>query len=481
MKNKLFGIFGKVFFYTLLILVLVISVMLVFFADQIRSVVGSTQREQITGVFQTLIHQTNGKSEDEIARIARDFHAKNSSFEFSVMSPDGKVLYKTDQFVMPSNDGQITNLPNLIVKGDALQKGKFQFLTSSFREQFQFVSLLSGNVRLLVSGTISGASIYNEFVEKTFVAFLLLIFASIVAAFLFAHQIAKPIRKIAGDARKMSQLEPVSPPSAARRDEIGQLAQDVFKMYKTLKSTIRQLETEIAREKEMEENQRYFFSAASHELKSPIAATSALLEGMLEKVIEPAEYPAALRDCLKMMKEQSKLVSEILEIVALNNHSLILRKESVNVQRFIVHSMPAYLSIAEARKQTVELDVPNNLECTMDTKLFGKAFSNVILNAIQNTPDGGQIQIYAQETDSGIRLGVLNRNVSISPELLQKLFEPFYREDKARNREQGRSGLGLTIVKKTLEFMGIPFALENTEQGVLFRMDLPRARRLDES
>lgn len=482
--DRLFGIFGKVFFYTLLILVLVTTIMLVFFADQIKSVVGSTQREQIAQVFQSLIQQANGKKEEEIVRIARDFHAKNTSFEFAVFSSTGTVLYRTDRFVMPADDEQLPNLPDVIIKGDALQMGKFHFSSSLLRERVQFVSLLTGNVRLLVTGMSSGAEITRNFIEKTFVALLLLLLASIAAAFIFAHRIAKPIRQIAVDARKMSQLDPVPPPPDTRKDEIGQLAQDVYKMYRALKSTIGQLETEIAREKEMEENQRYFFSAASHELKSPIAATSALLEGMLEQVIEPAEYPATLRECLKMMREQNKLVSEILELVALNNHSLLLRKEKANVKAFIVDSLPACLSIAETRKQTVELDVPDNLVCTMDTKLCGKAFSNVMLNAIQNTPDGGHIRIYAHATVDGVRLGVLNRNVSIPPELLPKLFEPFYREDQARNREQGRSGLGLTIVKKALEFMGIAYALENTEQGVLFRMDLPSdpaVRRLDES
>jgi two-component system sensor histidine kinase VanS len=81
----------------------------------------------------------------------------------------------------------------------------------------------------------------------------------------------------------MSNLKTVPPPRP-RNDEIGQLAGDVYKMYQALQVTIGQLETEFAREKEMEENQRYFFAAASHELKTPIAAASALLEGMLEIV-----------------------------------------------------------------------------------------------------------------------------------------------------------------------------------------------------
>lgn len=473
MNRKRLGIFGKVFFYTLLILVLVISVMLVFFADQIRTVVGSVQREQVAAVFQSLTQKVNGKGEAEIVRIAQEFHERNASFEFSVASADGEVLFKTDGFVMPPNDAQLPEIDRLLIRGGPLQTGKFHLSPSSPSEKFQFVTLLSGNVKIYVSGTVSGASIYQQFVEKTLAAFFILLLASVAAAVLFAHRIAKPIRKIARDARKMSQLEPVPPPPVMRKDEIGQLAEDVYKMYQALKTTIRQLETEVEREKEMEANQRYFFAAASHELKTPIAATSALLEGMLERVVEPSEYPAALRECLKMMKQQNKLVSEILEIVALNNHTLALHKERVNLSRLIVSGLPAYLSIAEARKQSMELDIPDNLHCSLDAKLFGKAFSNVMLNAIQNTPDGGHIQVRAAETESGIRLIVLNQGVHIPQELLPKLFEPFYRDNEARSREQGRSGLGLTIVKKALDVMGIAYSLDNTEEGVRFQMDLP--------
>ena len=82
----------------------------------------------------------------------------------------------------------------------------------------------------------------------------------------------------------MACLESVPFP-VARRDEVGQLAKDVHDMYEKLKQTISKLEAEILREKEMEENQRYFFSAASHELKTPIAASSALLEGMIAGIV----------------------------------------------------------------------------------------------------------------------------------------------------------------------------------------------------
>ncbi|BFH70990.1 sensor protein VanSB [Paenibacillus dendritiformis] len=471
-KRRLFGIYGKVFFYTALILLFVIFFMFIFFFDQVKSVVESTQRQQISEVFQPLLNHLHGKSEDEIMNIAKNFHEKNTSFEFCLEASDGQILYQTENFTMMKNDIGLPPPSHVIIKGNAFTERNYHFLTSDANERFQFLVKASGGVTLYVTGTISGTKVYSEVIEKMVFAFGMIFLASLLAAALFARQIAKPIEKIAKDTKKMADLEPVPAP-ASRKDEIGQLAGDVYKMYKTLQVTIQQLEIEIEREKEMEENQRYFFSAASHELKTPIAATSALLEGMLEHVIAPAEYPKYLRECLKMMNEQNQLVSEILEIVTLSNDMTVQEKERIHLNEFMTGILTSYRTLADVKEQNIDVDIPENLCCTLDPSLFRKALSNIVMNAVQNTPEGGQIHIYAQEVNTSVRLCVYNNGVRIEEKMLHKLVEPFYREDKARSRDQGRSGLGLTIVKKALDFMGIPFALENAENGVLFRMDLP--------
>ena len=102
----------------------------------------------------------------------------------------------------------------------------------------------------------------------------------------------------------MACLEKVSLP-VSRRDEVGQLSRDVHTMYEKLKYTISELQAEIKKEKEMEESQRYFFSAASHELKTPIAAASALLEGMIAGIGDYSNHPKYLRECLNMMGAQN--------------------------------------------------------------------------------------------------------------------------------------------------------------------------------
>lgn len=472
MRLKSMGIYGRVFFYTLLILLFVILVMFAFFSDQIFSVVDQTQRQQISDVFRAFFAEIRGKPEEEIAVIARNFHERNTSYQFRIETAEGRILYETEGFVMPK-DGPLPTLPSMpFPKGKALTEQRFGFEAVKGGGKVQLFTIFFDDVKVYVSGVISGMSVYSLFIEKTMIAIALVLLASILAAALFARQIARPIQQIAVNTRRMSNLEEVLPPTP-RSDEVGQLADDVYKMYRTLKATIGRLEIEIEKEREMEENQRYFFAAASHELKTPIAAATALLEGMLEKVIPSSEYPAYLRECLRMMNDQSRLVTEILELVSLSRERGNPERVRVNLKAWIAEVMPPYFALADGRGQRIRVDIPEDLHCTVDPSLLRKAFSNVVLNAIQNTPEGGEIRIYADTVGGSTSLSVLNQGAQIPEEILPKLFDPFYREDQARSRRKGRSGLGLTLVKKALDFMEIPFSLENTGEGVLFRMKLP--------
>lgn len=470
MKHKLLGIYGKIFFYTVLILVFVIFVMFAFFSDQINAVVEFTQRQQVTDVFQPLFDQLNGKSDDEMIEITNSFHMKNTSFEFCLETLEGQVLYQTDNFQINTEI-----LPDIVImkKKNSTPMVDFNsFIQKGTEDRFKFITLVNGRVKLLVAGITTGSSVYQEFITRMIFAFALILITSILAAALFASRITNPIKKIAGDIKKMSDLEQVAEPVVGK-DEIGLLANDVYKMYKTLLLTIQQYENEIEKEREMEENQRYFFSAASHELKTPIAATNALLEGMLEHVIEPEQYPAYLKKCLKMMNEQSKLITEILDIVSLNNNAKVQERERINLYRCVKSVLSASGEIADGKGQHIEIDIPQELYCTVNLGLFQKACSNIVINAIQNTRVGGRVQIYTIEKGKGARLCILNEDARIPEETLHKLFEPFYREDKSRSPGLGRNGLGLTIVNKTLNLMGVPFSLENVDKGVLFWMDLP--------
>jgi two-component system sensor histidine kinase VanS len=441
------GIFFKVFIYTIIFSILLVGVTATLLWTQITSYYSRIRFQEITSSYQSIVIESQG--EDDITEVARQFYEKNQSLQFYIKDKDGHIVYATpeaDASGIESGAPPYSNSIMLRLDND--------YLLCTLKDD-----LLALN--------------YDKWIAQALVVLSVMLAVCVISAFVFARQMTRPIKTLAYNTTKMTNLEEVPPPPE-RKDELGTLARDIHSMYGKLKETISQLEDEILRERELEETQRYFFSAASHELKTPIAATSVLLEGMLENVGDYKDHPKYLRECVKMMDTQSKVISEILEIVNLSTGKIVPAPEKLDIRHTVAGMLPDFQIMSEANGQRIVMDIPDGQTCLADPKMLQKALSNVMLNAVQNTPKGGEIRIWSEPVAEQCRLCVLNTG-AIDGAVLPKLFDPFYRVDKARSRKSGRSGLGLTIVRKTLESMNVDFALENTPDGVLFRMDLPKA------
>ena len=459
----------------MLILLLVTGSMFLFYSNQIKSTVSVTQQRQTAEAFAPLLVQLQGKTDEEIISFAEEFHNKNTSFKFCFVTDENEVLFQTGGIVIPN---EMNNFQYETVKfAENMPTGDNYLiaLKNSNDNLVTFLTKSDSGLRLYVASAFSGTSVYKEILERAAWVFGSAFLISVLAALLFARQITKPIKKVSSDTHTMSLLMPVDPPKG-RSDEIGQLSKDVYAMYVRLKSTIRQLETEIANVKQMEENQRYFFSAASHELKTPIAAVGAIFEGMLSEVITTGEYPVYFREGMKLVKEQNKLVSEILELVKLNGELPIQGTEPIVLHKCVSSVLEPLSQFIESKEQILILDIAEDIICELHGGLFIKALSNILLNATQNSPGGAEIRIVAAEDPDAVRLTVWNGCTKIPTGILPKLYEPFYRADEARSSGDGRTGLGLAIVKKALDSMGIAFTVNNADGGVLFQMYIPHVQ-----
>ncbi|NIK71889.1 HAMP domain-containing sensor histidine kinase [Paenibacillus sp. BK720] len=442
------GIFIKVFLYTIIFSALLVGATAALFSSQLMTYYSGLQLQKISSTYKQLIDRSHGDA--DITVIANQFHDRNQTFRFYITDERSTVVYVTPE---THSSGSLA--------------GK-----NAVGEKSAFIVYLGNGYVLHVFNDDVISLKYGNLIARVLVMLSAMLAVCVIGAFVFARQMTKPIKTLADNTAKMANLEEV-PPLPDRNDELGLLARDVHSMYDRLKITISRLENEILRERELEETQRYFFSAASHELKTPVAATSVLLEGMLANIGDYKNHPKYLRECLKMMDAQSKMISDILEIVRLDDGKIVPVPEQLNVRQTVSGRLMDYHALSEARGQHIVTDIPDGQTCLADPNMLEKALSNILLNAVQNTPDGGEIRIYSDPALGHYRLCVLNKNVRIDDTVLPKLFEPFYREDKARSRKNERSGLGLAIVRKTLDAMNIDFALENTPEGVLFWMNLP--------
>jgi len=440
---KRFGIFPKVFVYTTLFLAAVVAITVGLFYQQFTAFYNAQQTQQLRMNYQSLYEELLGAMTDRqnMIEIAQRFSDGNQTFIFRLMDgEDGVLFLSRNESPVPEEIGT--------------------------RMLFSF-----GDYTLVAENTAPTLGDGEFFVTAAFALGAIMAVALIGAAF-FARQMTIPIKRLVADTEKMMELLPVET-SKQRNDELGDLYRDVHNMYGKLKDTIIELEEENTRRKEMEESQRYFFSAASHELKTPIAAARVVMEGMLADIGDYKNHPKYLSECIKLMDEQSKTIYEILDIVNLDGHYKPKLKR-ISVNEMISEQLGAYRPMINANGHEISLDISENLYCYADPRLLKKVLSNVVLNATQNTPKGETISIFTKTSFDGIRLCALNAG-HIDGEILPRLFDPFFRMDKARSRKNGKTGLGLTIVKKTLDIMGIEFSLENTEDGVLFWMDMPLA------
>lgn len=444
-----YGIFLKIFSYTIIAMLFLVLITAGLFFNQFSTLYKSVERRSIYESYQPLVHKVKDGQFETISQTAQDFYQKNRSFEFMITDKNGETLFST---------------PKAEEQSLSTQRDFFFVVDKDETTGYSIIALTRPTL----------TKFYHEMILRALLIFLFIVSLCLVIGYLFTRQLVDPIKSLAKDTKNMADLQEVQPRFPERKDELGDLSRDVHLMYRKLKKTIAHQQDEILREQEIEANQRYFFSAASHELKTPIAATSILLEGMLANIGDYKNHPKYLRECLDLMDKQSELVSEILEIVKLNEGKVLFTFEKVKLREIIEAILRSYQSQITAANQRIEVTIPADIVVFCDQNSLKKILSNVLANAVQNSPEEALIRIWTEEQSGSCRLNILNTKSAIAPETLTKIFDPFYKVDKARTDKNTRSGLGLTIVQKLLQEMKLSFSLENTSEGVRFYVDFPK-------
>lgn len=286
---------------------------------------------------------------------------------------------------------------------------------------------------------------------------------SVVCSLLLSKALTDPIKQISTSTERMMALDPAANCSVHTKDEIGTLAQNVNEMYVKLLATIKNLEQEKDNVQEMERAKVDFLRAASHELKTPVTALNATLENMILGVGKYQDYAVYLPECKEMVEQLSGMIQEILETSRLNISDEAPR--TVDISDLLAELCEPYQMIAAAHHVTFNLDLPEQFMATVQVKPLSKAVSNILSNAVAYTEAGKTVSVYLDEG----RLVVENECVPIPDNEIRRLFEPFYRPDFSRSRENGGNGLGLYIVDTLLTSMNISYFFEPIKMPVGMR------------
>ena len=282
---------------------------------------------------------------------------------------------------------------------------------------------------------------------------------------------AKPLVSISYVAKRMTTLDMTWKCEVNRKDEIGVLAASLNEMSQRLSDTMDslkaanwQLKKDIEREREQEKQRVEFFTAVSHELKTPIAIIKGQLEGMIYQVGEYKDRDTYLRRCMKTTNDMEALVKEILSAARMGGSDFHLERTDLDISQMLRKVCQQFRGRMEDKQMELRMDIQPEYHYQGDRRLMEKVFTNVIGNAVAYSPAGAVITVIQKDEVFSVE----NTGVHIAEEDLERIFTPFYRVDKSRNRNSGGSGLGLYITKTILDHHGIQHSMVNTEDGVRF-------------
>ena len=242
-------------------------------------------------------------------------------------------------------------------------------------------------------------------------------------------------------------------------DEVGHLAA-------TLNSMLERIEVGV-------EEQRRLVADASHELRTPLAAMRAELDVTLRlDDLSPAAR-AALESTREEVDRLSRTVDDLLTLASADADRLSAKPEPLDLQRVAGTVADAVAPLA-ARHEVTVTATGAGARVLADPAALSHAIRNVVENAIEFSPRGGQVQLETEAVDGVARLAVLDEGPGIAPEARERVFERFYRADPSRTRSTGGTGLGLAIALELVSAAGGRFWVEAREpRGSIFRLELP--------
>jgi two-component system, OmpR family, phosphate regulon sensor histidine kinase PhoR len=233
---------------------------------------------------------------------------------------------------------------------------------------------------------------------------------------------------------------------------------------------------DLTRLRQLENTRREFVANVSHELRTPLSMIKGYAETLLHGAVEdPATTTRFLQTIQRHADRLAYLIEDLLTIARLESGQIVMNIESIQLQP-VVDGVIADLEIrARERAVTLQNHVPPELSVRADTDRLEQVFFNLIDNAIQYGRQAGHITVTASKTHSQtVHIQVQDDGPGLPPDALQRIFERFYRLDKARTREPGGTGLGLAIVKHIVQFHGGEVWAESSHgHGATFSFTLP--------
>lgn len=275
-----------------------------------------------------------------------------------------------------------------------------------------------------------------------------------------AGRALRPISDISAAAEKISEGDLTKRINTDEtKSELGRLAVLLNQTFERLHDTF--------------EQQAQFTADASHELRTPVAVILAQTELALMRDRSPEEYREALECCQRSGEQMKHVVNSLLELARMDSGESVMNLAPNYLEEVVEDAIRFVGPLAEQRSGEIVADL-EEINAMIDAPKIQQVVSNLLSNAIKHNPDGCKVYVTLKQDGADAVLTVRDEGEGIPPEMLPRVFERFFRVDKARSRADGSTGLGLSIVKAIVEAHGGTITATSTSgEGSEFIVRLP--------
>lgn len=281
-------------------------------------------------------------------------------------------------------------------------------------------------------------------------------------------------------ANRMTHLDFDAKVGVKTNDEFEVLGDSMNELSEKLESTIAdlkaanlELQKDIEKKEQIDEMRKEFLSHVSHELKTPIALIQGYAEGLKENISEDEESKDFYCDVIAdEAQKMNVMVKKLLTLNQIEFGNTQLSLQRFDICQMIRNKIQASQILFLKKNNVVEFAENGPVYVWADEFMIEEVFSNYLSNALNHVAQDGNIRIWLERINSDIRVHVYNDGHQIPEKDIDKLWIKFYKVDKARTREYGGNGIGLSIVAATMNAHGKAYGVENKEKGVDFYFDL---------
>ena len=405
-----------------------------------------------------LMAELRGKSTEEMRRLSQDFaQVKNVNITLTI---DGRDQYfqgfesinivtdsgkPVDTSVVKIADGKTVDPRSVI-----LQQGS----VADNRGQTARIKLLA-DVAPVTQAKLATLHV----LPYTMLGSLLV---ALVFSYIYSRFVTRPIRQMAAVTTTMQRLEKDARYPVTSSDEIGVLGRNINELYQNLWQTIRSLEHENKRITQLEKEKIAFLRAASHELKTPLAALRIMLENMQLNIGEYKNRDQYLAESVAQVDRLAAMVNDVLRSGSVAEQALRQEKQ-LRIDRLVAEVVDDYVLLAKTRDMTFEVNAePTTIRANRD--MMRHVISNLASNAVRHGDAGSVIKITCNQHE----LAIENACTPLTTQQLQHVFDPFYRSPGATKQHTDSSGIGLYTVKMLLDAKGLDYKFVPHGQGMRF-------------